>query len=449
MTKTISIFGSALPEPGTPDYELAYEVGSRLAEAGFAVTTGGYIGTMEAVSKGAREKGGHVIGVTSAQIEKFRPGGANPWVVEEIRYETLRDRLLHVVDHNAGMIVLPGGIGTLAELAMAWNGLQTGEIEPRPLVIVGDHWQTVLPPLLKSVYIKEPHRALLKLVNTAEEAVEWLVKQVGRSETGVVQPQPIFLKLGGSLITDKRQYETIRETVLQRVATEIKAARDANREMSLVLGHGSGSFGHAHAKKHGTRHGVSTAEEWQGFADVSDSALRLNRAVVQALVRNGVPAISLSPSASAKVENGRIISMSVEPIKDALQAGLVPVLHGDVAFDRARGGTILSTEEVMSYLAPFMRPSRLLLAGETDGVYDQAKEIIPEISRDNFEEIKPALGGSAGDDVTGGMATKVRDMLNLSKGMRGLEVVIFSGLAAGNVTAALHNELRSGTKILG
>ena len=259
----------------------------------------------------------------------------------------------------------------------------------------------------------------------------------------------IFLKLGGSLITDKTEFESIRVDVLARVAAEVAAALQADPGLRLVLGHGSGSFGHVHASTHGTRAGVSSAAQWRGFVEVSDSALRLNRAVIAALLQAGVPAISLSPSASAVVTDGQIESMAIEPIQAALTAGLVPVIHGDVAFDTVRGGTILSTEEVMTYLAPHLQPTQLLLAGEVPGVYDLEKNVIPHISDGNFEEIKIALGGSRGADVTGGMATKVRDMLALSSRLNGLEITIFSGLNAGNIETMLARSASLGTIISG
>ena len=147
-------------------------------------------------------------------------------------------------------------------------------------------------------------------------------------------PQPpIFLKLGGSLITDKTKAETIRHDVLQRVVQEIATAKQQNPSLKLVLGHGSGSFGHVAAAKYGTRQGVDGPENWYGFTDVSDAALRLNRAVTNALFQAGVPAISLSPSASAVCANGRLHTLSTQTIETALDNGLVPVIHGDVAFD--------------------------------------------------------------------------------------------------------------------
>src|SRR5512134_1709123 len=97
--KVISVFGSSAPRPGSADYEAARTLGRLLARAGFVVQTGGYSGIMAGASQGAAEAGGHVIGVTCAQIERFRPIPANQWVTEEIKKRTLRERLFYLVDH--------------------------------------------------------------------------------------------------------------------------------------------------------------------------------------------------------------------------------------------------------------------------------------------------------------------------------------------------------------
>ncbi|HEX6385045.1 MAG TPA: LOG family protein [Anaerolineae bacterium] len=175
-TGIISVFGSSAPQPGTPEYEDARKVGRLLAEAGFAVATGGYSGTMAAVSQGAHEVGGHVVGVTSTRIESFRARGANEWVLEEIRFETLRDRLLHLVTHNDGMITLPGGIGTLSEMALAWSFLQVAEIETRPLVLLGDIWHETIKAFYRPEYVAPRYMEMIHFARTPEEAVAHIVQ---------------------------------------------------------------------------------------------------------------------------------------------------------------------------------------------------------------------------------------------------------------------------------
>lgn len=178
MSYVISVFGSSAPGPGSADYESARDLGRRLAQAGFTVQTGGYVGVMEGVSRGANEAGGHVIGVTCAQIEEFRPLEANPWVKEEIRRQTLRDRVLYLVDHSDGIIVMPGGIGTLSELALAWSFVQVGEMSPKPIIPVGGLWQRTLAAFIDQAYVRPEDAALLMSARTVAEAVEVLAKVI-------------------------------------------------------------------------------------------------------------------------------------------------------------------------------------------------------------------------------------------------------------------------------
>lgn len=258
----------------------------------------------------------------------------------------------------------------------------------------------------------------------------------------------IFLKLGGSLITDKTAEEQLRPDVLARLAEEIATARAVQPDLRLVVGHGSGSFGHVAAARYDTRAGVRGPEAWAGFAEVSASAARLNRLVGDALLAASVPALSLQPSASAVCEDGVLLEMATVPVRHAVEAGLVPLVYGDVAVDRVRGGTIISTEQVLGFLARQLRPDWLLLAGDTDGVLDERGEPIPRIHAGNAASVAPLLGGSRGTDVTGGMADKVASMLRLSATLPGTRIRIISGLVGGRLHSALHDpEAGAGTEI--
>lgn len=179
MAHVISVFGASSPAPGSSDYEAARDLGRRLARAGMVVQTGGYCGVMEAASRGAREAGGHVVGVTCDQIEAFRPLAANEWVVEEVRQTTLRARVLYLVEQCAGIVVMPGGIGTLSELALAWSFLQVGEMAPRPLVTIGGQWQRTLAAFVDPAYVQPEHAALITAVRTPGEAVAVLGHALG------------------------------------------------------------------------------------------------------------------------------------------------------------------------------------------------------------------------------------------------------------------------------
>jgi len=140
----ITVFGSSKPQPRQPAYQDALRLGRLIAEGGHTVLTGGYMGTMEAVSRGAAEAGGHVIGVTCEEIERWRRNGPNQWVKEEWRCQTLIERIQRLIYGCDAAIVLPGGAGTLAETTLYWNLLVIQAIPPRPLVLVGREWQTIL-----------------------------------------------------------------------------------------------------------------------------------------------------------------------------------------------------------------------------------------------------------------------------------------------------------------
>ncbi len=252
-----------------------------------------------------------------------------------------------------------------------------------------------------------------------------------------------FLKLGGSLITDKNTPRAARIALIARLAEEIQSACQSNPDLRLVLGHGSGSFGHVPAKKFGTRQGVASPDGWRGFAEVWHEAAVLNRMMIEALHAAGLPAISFPASAGVTAHDGRVTAWDLNPLTAALARGLLPVVYGDVVFDTARGGTILSTEDIFVHLARQLRPQRILLAGIEQGVwadFPACARLIPQITPENWGEIASSLGGSAATDVTGGMASKVRQMLDLAVELPGLAVLIFSGAHAGSLERALRGK---------
>ena len=144
MGKVITIFGSSRPLPDSEDYQTAFDAGRSLARRGFTVCNGGYAGTMEAASKGAREAGGKTIGVTSTVFSRT----PNPWVDQEIRTATMVERLLKLVELGEGYVVLKGGTGTLLELAAVWEFINKGFQPQKPIVVVGTFWDAVIETML-------------------------------------------------------------------------------------------------------------------------------------------------------------------------------------------------------------------------------------------------------------------------------------------------------------
>ena len=168
--KKITVFGGSQPLPDTPAYNDARRLGELIGAAGWTVLTGGYIGVMEAVSRGTAEAGGHVIGVTCDEIESWRSIGPNRWVREEMRYETTRERLFSLVETCDAAVAMPGGIGTLAEIAFMWSQLQTEALSSRPLVLIGQGWKATFESFLYQFegYIPAAHIPLISLAPDVE-----------------------------------------------------------------------------------------------------------------------------------------------------------------------------------------------------------------------------------------------------------------------------------------
>lgn len=173
----VAVFGSSKTARGSDEWSAAEEVGRLIAAAGYSVVTGGYGGTMEAVSKGASEQGGHVVGVTSPSLFPERTG-ANRYVEELIETSDLVDRLGHLIKRANGVIALPGSIGTAAELLIAWNhnflSRRNGQ-RVVPTVAVGPGWRSLTIAMLEQ---NGAQPGDIVLIDDAKEAVDWLLEQM-------------------------------------------------------------------------------------------------------------------------------------------------------------------------------------------------------------------------------------------------------------------------------
>lgn len=262
----------------------------------------------------------------------------------------------------------------------------------------------------------------------------------------------VFLKLGGSLITDKGSPQTARERIISRVAQEISEALGHAPDLKLLLGHGSGSFAHAPASKYGVHEGLLESDDWWGYAETAVVAARLDRIVADLLLAQGIPVLPIQPSASARCDDGQLVHLEVAPVKEALNGGLVPMVYGDVSFDRVRGTAIISTEQIFAYLSLHLAPRRIILAGRVEGVFtgdpliEPAARLLKKISASKFAEVENMLTGSHGIDVTGGMLAKVRTMSHLIEAQPAITVRFISGEQEGLIRKVLlDRHLEEGT----
>jgi Predicted Rossmann fold nucleotide-binding protein len=175
--KIVTIFGGSQCGEDSEEYRQAYRVGEILAEAGFTICTGGYLGVMEAASRGAREKGGRVFGIV---LNQFR-AEPNRYLTDKVATDHFYDRLQNLISRSAGFIALKGGLGTVSEISLVWNKLQTGVLGPRPLVLLGNCWKPVVECWRQNLVVSESDVSLLDFADSAEEACRLLFAKLPKS----------------------------------------------------------------------------------------------------------------------------------------------------------------------------------------------------------------------------------------------------------------------------
>ncbi|MDI1242684.1 MAG: LOG family protein [bacterium] len=171
--RIITIFGGSKCGPESQEYQDALAIGRRLAEEGFTICTGGYLGVMEAASKGAREAGGRVLGIV---MNQFR-SEPNRFLTDKVATDHFYDRLQNLITRSVGFVAMRGGMGTVTEISLVWNKLQTGVLERRPLVLVGDCWKSVVESLEKNLVVSGDDVSFIDFAGTAEDACSIIVER--------------------------------------------------------------------------------------------------------------------------------------------------------------------------------------------------------------------------------------------------------------------------------
>src|SRR4051812_23449015 len=171
--KIITIFGGSKCGPDSPEYQEAKDLARRLAEAGFTICTGGYLGVMEAASRGAREAGGRVYGIVMNQF-KHEP---NRYLTDKVATDHFYDRLQNLITRSVGFVALRGGMGTVTEISLVWNKLTTGVLERRPLVLLGDAWKPVVEAWREHLVVSETDLSFLDFADGAAEAADLIIRK--------------------------------------------------------------------------------------------------------------------------------------------------------------------------------------------------------------------------------------------------------------------------------
>jgi isopentenyl phosphate kinase len=223
----------------------------------------------------------------------------------------------------------------------------------------------------------------------------------------------ILVKLGGSVITDKSRLRTFRRASCERLAKELRHCP------SLSLVHGAGSFGHIEAKKHSLHKGYTDDSQVEHVAAVQRDVRELNLKVLEALISNGIKAVSIPPAAAATFKNGAISRFEPETFERVLDIGLAPVSFGDVVPDESMGFSICSGDLMMEAIAEAFEPKLVVFCADVDGVFDsdpkrsKKAKLLPEIDRSSLKELRRTESRHA--DVTGSIYGKLERMLAIAQ----------------------------------
>jgi len=237
---------------------------------------------------------------------------------------------------------------------------------------------------------------------------------------------------------------------LNRIAKEISEAYNSEGKQ-LVIVHGAGSFGHQIVKRTGINNGIETKQQLVDFAETQRLQNVLNSIFVDALIREGLPAIPCQASASAIMDSGKFLKMDTEAIKGFIEIGLIPVLYGVPAYDKTKKCSILSGDDIAPYLAKELGAERIIHGTDVDGIFtgdpkkDKNAKLIPLITEDNFDEVKKMVSGSTAVDVTGGMLKKIIEIMKITK--YGISSHIINANVRENVKKAMQLDQSFGTVI--
>ncbi|MDD1743454.1 MAG: isopentenyl phosphate kinase family protein [Methanomassiliicoccales archaeon] len=254
----------------------------------------------------------------------------------------------------------------------------------------------------------------------------------------------ILVKLGGSVITDKRRYRSFDQVNVDRLAREI-----VRSQAPVIIVHGAGSFGHVLAKKFNLKDGYRNKSQIKGLAQVSMDVRDLNLRTMTALQSAGLNCVSIPPSACCLMENGKLVDFDMEVIHRYLDLGVVPVTFGDVVLDRKRGFGICSGDQLMAWLADEFDPERIVFCTDVDGIFssdpnlDRKASLIEEVDRSVLSRL-PRSERCA--DVTGSIYGKIESILDLAKGR---EAFVINGRVKGRLRKALKGEAVKGSRVIG
>jgi isopentenyl phosphate kinase len=259
--------------------------------------------------------------------------------------------------------------------------------------------------------------------------------------------KPTVLKIGGSVITNKKKPMTPNLRAIERLANEISRAKVS----SLILVHGGGSFGHPVAERYGIAEGFRDPSQIRGFSETRRAMTELNGLVMKALISHNISAVEVQPSSCMVTKMGRIFNMELRPLRKMLKMGFVPILYGDAVLDSEKGFAILSGDQLVSSLAIKLGADRIVMGVDEDGLYtadpktNPSAHLIEHLTLEELESLKHTIEGAKATDVTGGMLGK---MLELTSAIEHeIKTLIINATKPQRVYKALKGEKVRGTVV--
>lgn len=262
--------------------------------------------------------------------------------------------------------------------------------------------------------------------------------------------QLVFIKLGGSIITNKNEAMQAHNGVISSIAKAVAGIIKKRSDLQFIIGNGAGSFGHYQVIEHDLKNGISKTGQWYGYSIVQDAVAQLNRKVVAAFLKEGIAMTSIQPSAILMANNGKLQSAELDSFKSLLESGVVPSVYGDIIPDTQKGCTIFSTETLFDILI-----SELLKDGnsihsvihltQVPGLLDKNNAVISEVTKETWSTLKQNIANTDGYDITGGMLHKIESALQYAS--KGITTLIIDGNHPGEIQNYLQGEAITGTII--
>lgn len=232
----------------------------------------------------------------------------------------------------------------------------------------------------------------------------------------------VFIKIGGSYITDKSKPYTAKPARIRKLSQDIAYVIKKFPSTRFVLGNGAGSFGHYPVVEYDLKKGMTGPKQILGYAVVQDGVSRLNRLIVQELLAFDIPAVSLHSSSICTTDKGKVKYFFIHSFLGFLNMGVTPILYGDIVYDESKGCHIVSTEDIFSLFTERRKLfseryniTKIIYIGDTPGVLDKNGHVIKILQKKETKTIKDHVYHTRGYDVTGGMAHKISSAMNMAR----------------------------------